>query len=211
LKRAIHSILICLLVGASGCASYISLGEPIDDVSRQAALIEACPSPDLSKVVFRTVIQWPGREISLVEVVKAFPDGRLSVAGVTDIGNTLYAVQIDPDGKGQVVSKSLPFSDRWLLDGLVAELLVPWNGPNQSCQLYKQPDGTRTLIRTDKRFTRMFIFDGAGCWSECRLLSNHRLVSQVSAEWDGESIPKVMRVHNRDKGYQTVRERVTSE
>jgi hypothetical protein len=77
----------------------------------------------------------------LTEIVKIPPDGGFSVAGVTDIGSTLYAVRVDPNATGRVIRKSLPFSDRWLLDGLVAELLVPWNGPTEACRLFRQSDG----------------------------------------------------------------------
>ncbi len=125
-------ILMALFLGGSGCAYQQSFGEPIDDVARRAALLQAYPRPNVSQAVFRTLIRWGKREVSLTEVVKASPDGGLSVAGITDIGSTLYAAQIDPNGRGHIINKSIPFSNRWLLDGLIAELLIPWNGPNEN-------------------------------------------------------------------------------
>lgn len=151
-----------------------------------------------------------GREISLVEIVKTFLEGGFSVAGVTDIGNTLYAVQIDPDGKGRVISKSLPFSDRWLLDHLVKELLIPWNGPQETSELYRLPDEGWALVHEENRLACMFVFDEIGNWTEFRRLAGGRLQSRISLEWDGGSTPNVMRVDNRDKHYRVVRERVSS-
>lgn len=201
--------MIFLLAGVSGCLSRQSLGEPIDDAPQRAALLSTHHRPDVPQAVFRTLVRWGGREVSLVEVVRVFPDGSFSVAGMTDIGNTLYAVQIAPDGTGHVVSKSLPFSDRWLLEGLVAELLIPWNGPDETCRLYRLPDGAWAMARADGRVTLVFIFDAAGNWREFRRLSGGRLVSQVFLEWDSGPVPGLMRVNNRDRHYQAVRETVS--
>lgn len=210
MRPAIWSILIGLLVGASGCLCPQSLGEPVDDTARRAALLASYRPPEAKRVVYRTVLRSGGREISLAEVVKVFPEGGVSVAGVTDIGNTLYAVQIDPDGKGRVVSKSLPFSDRWLLDHLVKELLIPWNGPQETSELYRLPDESWALIHEENRLTCMFVFDEMGNWTEFRRLAGGRLRTRISLEWDEGSTPNVMRVDNRDKHYRVVRERVSS-
>jgi hypothetical protein len=156
------------------------------------------------------VLRSGGREISLAEVVKKSPEGGFAVAGVTDIGNTLYAVQIDLDGKGRVISKSLPFSDRWLLDHLVTELLIPWNGPPETSEVYRLPDGGWALIHEENRLIHVFVFDETGNWTEFRRLAGGRLQSRTSLEWDEGSTPKVMRVDNRDKRYRVVRERVSS-
>ncbi len=210
MRSTIWSILIGLLVGASGCLCPPSLGEPVDDTARRAALLASYRPPEVLRAVYRTVIRLGGREISLAEVIKISPEGGFAVAGVTDIGNTLYAAQIDPDGTGRVISKSLPFSDRWLLDHLVRELLIPWNGPQETSQLYRLPDESWALIHEEPRLTCMFVFDRMGNWTEFRRLAGSRLHSRVSLEWDGESIPNVMRVDNRDRHYRVVRERVSS-
>jgi hypothetical protein len=145
----------------------------------------------------------------LTEIVRAAPDGGLAVAGITDIGSTLYAAQVGPDGRGHVVSNSLPFSNQWLLDGLVAELIVPWYGPNEACQLYKQSDGTWALACAEGRITRLFIFDEAGTWQQLCRLSGSRLLSRTFLEWDGQAVPRIMRVDNPGKHYHIVRERVS--
>lgn len=145
----------------------------------------------------------------MTEIVKIPPDGGFSVAGVTDIGSTLYAVRVDPNAAGRVIRKSLPFSDRWLLDGLVAELLVPWNGPTEACRLFRQPDGTWALVREVQNDVLMFTFDASGYWQGFRRFSGGRLHSRVSLEWDTESIPKVMRVDNPRNHYHVVREHVS--
>jgi len=210
LRPAIWSILIGLLVGASGCLCPPSLGEPVEDTARRAALLASYRPPQVQRVVYRTVLRSGGREISLAEVVKRSPEGGFSVAGVTDIGNTLYAVQIDPGGKGRVISKSLPFSDRWLLDHLVKELLIPWNGPQETSELYRLPDEGWALIHEEDRLADVFVFDERENWTEFRLLAGGRLQSRISLEWDEGSTPNVMRVDNRDKHYRVVRERVSS-
>ncbi|MBN1506024.1 MAG: hypothetical protein JW955_04215 [Sedimentisphaerales bacterium] len=211
MRCVIWIILSGAFAAASGCASYQSLGEPIDDASRRTALLQACPRPDVSEAIFRTLIRWGGREISLTEVVKAVPDGGAAVAGITDIGSTLYAAQIGPDGRGHVISNSLPFSDQWLLDGLVAELLVPWYGPNEACQLYRQPGNAWALACREGRITRLFTFDETGNWRQFCRLSGSRLLSRISIEWDGRSIPGIMRVDNPGKHYRVVRERVSGQ
>ena len=181
----------------------------MDDAVRQAALLRACRRPNVQEAVFRTLISWPGREVSVTEVVKIPPAGGFSVAGVTDIGSTLYAVRVDPNATGRVISKSLPFSDRWLLDGLVAELLVPWNGPTEACRLFRQSDGTWNLVREIGDDAYAFSFDAGGYWQGFRRFSGGHLHSRVSLEWDTESIPKLMRVDNPRNHYHVVRERVS--
>ncbi len=202
-------ILMTLLLGGSGCAYERSFGEPVDDAARRAVLLQAYPRPDVSQAVFRTLIRWGKREVSLTEVVKAFPDGSLSIAGVTDIGSTLYAAQIDPNGRGQVINKALPFSDQWLLDGLVAELLIPWNGPTQACRLYTQANNAWALVCQEQRITRVFIFDGAGNWRQFQQRRGDRVLSQAFLEWDGQRIPRIMRVDSTARHYHIVRERVS--
>jgi len=200
---------MALFLGGSGCAYQQSFGEPIDDVARRAALLQAYPRPNVSQAVFRTLIRWGKREVSLTEVVKTSPDGGLSVAGVTDISSTLYAAQIDPNGRGHIINKSIPFSNRWLLDGLIAELLIPWNGPNETCRLHRQADNTWAFVCQEQRIARVFIFDGAGSWQQFHRVKGSRLLSRAFLEWDGQPIPKIMRVDNTAERYQVVRERVS--
>ncbi len=208
MRHAARLILMCLLAAVCGCASQPPLGTPIDDTTRQTALLQAYRRPAVPQAVFRTVIRWGGRELSLTEVVQPAPQGGLSVAGVTDIGSTLYAAQIDAEGKGHVVTNALPFSNQWLLDGLVTELLVPWNGPNGTCRLYQSPDGTWTLNQSAGRDIRVFLFDEGGRWHEFRRFSGSHLCSRAWLEWDEGLVPKTVRVDNPDKHYRVVRERV---
>lgn len=196
-------------IAITGCAGRPSLGVPINDASRRTALLQAYHRPDVPKAVFRTLIRWGGREISLTEIVRVAPEGGAAVAGITDISSTLYAAQIGPDGRGRVISNALPFSDRWLLDGLVAELLIPWDGPNEACQLYKQPDDAWALACQEGCITRLFIFDGDGNWQQFSRLSGSRLLSRTSLQWDGQPVPRTMRVDNPGKHYHVVRERVS--
>ncbi|MCL5279422.1 MAG: hypothetical protein M1376_05910 [Planctomycetes bacterium] len=222
LKHAVWPILVYLLFNVGGCASLPSLGEPVNDAPRRAALLHACQRPQATEVVFRTLIHWPGREVSLTEVVKMTPEGGFRAAGITDIGSTLYAVQVAPNGASRVLSKSLPFSDRWLLDGLVAELLIPWQRPHEASQgtpnasarvgepqLYRQSDGTWTLVHHAGNDLHLFIFDADGNWKEVRRLSGGHLRYRASLEWDGEPIPKIIRVNNPGNHYRAVRERVS--
>lgn len=208
MTRAAWFILVGLLAATSGCAARQSLGEPVDNVARRAALLGAYQRPDVTKAVFRTLIRWGEREISLTEVVKPSPEGNLSVVGITDIGSTLYAAQIAPDGRGQVLSKSLPFSDRWLLEGLIADLLIPWNGPPETARLYRQPDGNWTLVCKERRTMRRFVFDAAGIWQRFDRLKGSRLLSRAIMEWDNAPLPRIIRIDNRAGHYHVVRERV---
>ncbi len=211
MKNAIRYILMCLLAGLSGCATYQSLGEPVDDPAQKTALLRACRKPDTSKAVFRTVLRWPGREVSLIEVVKPTGRGGLSMVGMTDISTTLYSVQIDPNGQGRVLSKNLPFSNQWLLDNLVAELLIPWRGPSERCRLHRLPDQTLALVGETESSVGLFLFDEAGHWREYRRLRGHRVQVQAFIEWDAQTIPKVIRLDNRGAHYHAVRERVENE
>lgn len=197
-----------LLFVVSGCALRQSLGEPIDDPARRTALLGTYRRPEVAEAVFRTLIRWGGREISLTEIVKPSPDGSLSVAGITDIGSTLYAAQIDPDSHGQILSKSLPFSDRWLLEGLIAELLIPWNGPPETSQLYERSDGTWAMACKKRRATHLFIFNEAGTWQYFHRLTGSRVLSRAVLEWDGDPVPRIMRIDNPGRHYHAIRERV---
>jgi hypothetical protein len=219
-KSAGGLILTCLLVGGWGCASHPPLGEPVEDAGRRAALLQAYHRPNVHEAVFRTLICWPGREVSLTEVVKIAPDGGFSAAGITDIGSTLYAVQVAPDGQGRVLSKVLPFSDEWLLDGLVAELLLPWHGPDEACRLFMDrasphdASGERgrspcLLVREVGDDLQAFLFDDGGRWRGLRRFDGGRLRCQVSLDWDDEPIPQRVQVDNPRHHYRTVRERVS--
>ncbi len=192
-----------------GCASNPSLGEPVNDAPRRAALLQACRRPHVTEAVFRTLIRWPGREISLTEIVKVPPEGGFRAAGITDIGSTLYAVQVAPNGESRVLSKSPPFSDRWLLDGLLTELLIPWKGPHEASQLHRQSDGDWALVHQVKDDIHIFVFDASGNWQRVRRLSGGHLRYRALLEWDAEPIPKIMRVDNPGNHYHTVRERVS--
>ena len=174
----------------------------------------------MSEAIYRTLICWPGREVSLTEVVKLSADGGFSVAGVTDIGSTLYAVQVAPDGQGRVLSKVLPFSDRWLLDGPVAELLLPWNGPDEACRLFvgraSPPDrsGDRecssySLVREVGSETEVFTLDAEGRWQGFRHFSGGHPRCQAVLEWDTQPLPKRMQVDNPRHHYHVIRERVS--
>ncbi len=208
MKRRACLILICLLAGIPGCAGSPPLGEPVDNAARRAALLAAWQRPEVSQAIFRTVIRWGSRELSLVEIVKPTPERGYSVAGITDVGNTLYAVQVDADGEGRVLSKSLPFSDRWLLEGPVTEVLIPWTGPAESSELRRLPDGTWALVDRGNRTTRMFVFDRTGTWRELRLLSGTRELIRASLEWNKGPVPGVVRVHNSHNHYHAVRENI---
>jgi hypothetical protein len=219
-KNAGGLILTGLLFVSLGCASHPPLGEAVEDAARRAALLQAYHRPNVRQAVFRTLICWPGREVSFTEVVKVAPDGGFSVAGITDIGSTLYAVQIAPDGQGRVLSKVLPFSDEWLLEGLVAELLLPWHGPDETCQLFvgrASPHDTLgergrspyILAREAGDETQVFTFDANGRWQDFRRFSGGHLRCRASLEWDGQSLPQRMEVDNRRSHYRTIRERVS--
>ncbi len=189
----------------------------MNDAARRAALLQACPAPrggaarpaQVTEVVFRTLIRWPGREMSLTEIVKVPREGGFRAAGITDIGSTLYAVQVAPNGERRVLSKSLPISDRWLLDGLLTELLIPWDRPHEASQLHRQSDGTWILAHQVGHDIHLFVFDADGNWKEVRRLSGGRLRYRASLEWDGEPIPKIIRIDNPGSHYRAVRERVS--
>jgi len=192
-----------------GCACPRSLGPVVDDPAQRALLLQAHQRPDVSRAVFQTVVRWPGRALSLTEIVKRHPDEGYSVVGVSDVGSTLYAVRIATDGQGEVVSKSLPFSDRWLLDGFVAELLVPWTGPDETSELHELSDGTTALAQEEGRLRHVYLFDASGQWVEFQRLSGCRLRCQMSLEWGEGDLPTTMRVENAQKHYRAVRENVS--
>jgi hypothetical protein len=209
LRIVICTILFCLLICASGCVCRQNFGEPSDDLSRRAAFRNESKYPDVNEVTFRTIIHWGSREISVVEVVKVFKEEGFSVAAVTDIGTTLYSARIDKDRKGRIVRNALPVSSAWLLENLIAELLIPWNGPGDMCKLYKQPDGKWAMVDEADSTAKIFIFDEAGKWLEFQRISGCRVRCRVSFEWGQSRIPKVMRVDNFDKHYKLVREVVS--
>ncbi len=211
MTHTVRAILIFLLTGICGCRCHQPVGQLLDDPDRRAGLLRAYERPNARKVVFRSLVQWPGREVSLVEVVKVFPEGGFAIAGITDVGSTLYAVRIDSGGKASVVSKSLPFSDKWLLEGLVAELLVPWRGPGQDDGLYRLDGGALAFIRQQDHAALVFVFDEGGQWRQFRRFSSCRLRSRTLLEWDRGSVPAVMRTDNLDNRYHVVRERVSTD
>ena len=198
-----------MLTGVSGCMCRQNFGEPSDDLSRRAALLNGSKYPDANEVTFRTIIHWGGREISLVEVVKVFQEGGFSVAAVTDIGTTLYSARIDKGGKGRIISNALPVSARWLLENLITELLIPWNGPGVTCRLYRLPEEKWAMVDHADNAAKIFIFNDAGKWLEFRRTSGCRVRCRASFEWGQRRVPKVIRVDNLDKHYKVVRESIS--
>jgi hypothetical protein len=210
LKRLIAVIPILGLMVA-GCAGPRALGPAVDDPGRRASLLKACERPAATRGVFQTVVRWPGRELSLTEIVKRHPDGGYSVAGVSDVGSTLYAARVTDDGRGEIVSKSLPFSDRWLLEGFVAELLVPWSRPDETSQLHETADGTFALVQNEERLRHVYLFDASGQWVAYRRLAGSRQRYEVSLEWSAGPLPTTMRVENNQRHYRAVRENVSTQ
>ena len=210
MSRLIRSIPVLGLL-VLGCACPRPLGPAVDDPAQRALLLQACPRPDVSRAVFQTVVRWPGRALSLTEIVKRHPDEGYSVVGVSDVGSTLYAARVAANGQGEVISKSLPFSDRWLLEGFVAELLVPWTGPAETSELHELSEGATALAQEEGRLRRVYLFDAAGQWVGLQRRSGCRLRCQVSLEWGDGALPTTMRVENAQKHYRAVRERVSIE
>ncbi len=196
------------LIGLSGCARPVSLGRLIHDPAQQAQLRLGVNSTELSEGMFRTLISWGPRQMAFVELVKKNAQGGLSVAALTDVGSTLYAVQIDPNGATRVIRKSLPFSDQWLLDGLVAELLILWQRPPANSHLHQLNPDQRALVLQEGQGTKLYVFDRSDRWVEYQRLWRRRSQCHISLEWDSDPLPKLMRVHNSKKHYRVLRERL---
>ena len=208
MKYLTHFIPIFALAVA-GCAGPLALGPVVDDPARRTSLLRVCERSDPARAVFQTVVRWPGTALSLTEIVKHHPGGGYSVAGVADVGKTLYAARVRADGRGRIISKSLPFSDRWLLEGFVAELLVPWTQPDESSELHELADGTFALVQKEGRLNHVYLFDASERWVGYRRLSGTRLRYRVLLEWGEGPLPATMRVENVQKHYRAVRENVT--
>ena len=209
--KPLIAIIPILSLVVAGCAGPRALGPALDDPARRAALLRACERPDAARGVFQTVVRWPGRELSLTEIVKRHRDGGYSVAGISDVGSTLYAARVAADGRGEIVSKSLPFSDRWLLEGFVAELLVPWNRPDETSQLHEMAEGAFALVQTEDRLRHIYLFDAAGQWVGYQRLTGSRRRYEVSLEWGEGPLPTTMRVENSQRHYRAVRENVSTQ
>jgi len=118
-----------------------------------------------------------------------------------DIGSTLYAAQVGRTVAG-VISNSLPFSDQWLLDGLVAELLVPGMDPTDlpTAQTTRQ-----CLVLACKRAashvssSSMRLETGSSSTD-----SQVSLLSRTFLDWDGEPSKDHAR-DNSGKNYHAVR------
>lgn len=209
MKIAAITILLSLLTGLSGCRCRQNFGEPSTNLSRREALLHSYKSPEASEVTFQTLMHWDGREISLVEVVKVFPQGGFSIAGVSDIGKTLYSAQIGREGKGRIISNTLPVSDQWLIENLITELLIPWNGPDETYRLYQLPEGRWAMVNGAEDDSKVFIFDKEGKWLEYRRILNCRLKCRELFEWAERGVPKIIRVDNFEKNYRIVRESIS--
>ncbi len=210
MKNYLSLLWIVGLIGLSGCAQPVSMGRQIHDTAQQAALRLGIHSAEAPEGTFRTLVCWGSRQMSFVEIVKKHAEGGLSVAAVTDLGNTLYAIQVDPNGEASVIRKSLPFSDQWLLDGLVAELLILWHRPPENSHLHQLNPEHQALVFQEGRSAQMYVFDRVGRWIEYQRLWRRRPQCRVSLEWDNDSnsLPRLMRVNNSRKHYRVVRERM---
>jgi len=185
-------------------------GRLSDDSAKLKALLDSSKSPQVSESSFQTILRWGGREISFVEVVKMFPQDGFSVVAVSDIGKTLYSARIDKTGGGKIISNVLPVSDKFILENLIAELLVLWDVPDENSRLYVQPDGKWALVSDIGKTVKVYIFDDAGNWLEFRRISSCWLKCKESFEWKQNRVLKLMRVENYDKHYKITREFISS-
>jgi len=194
----------------SGCAA-VPLGEVVEDPVRKVRLLDTFPDPNVSKVIYHTVLHWPGRELSLVEVVKAEASGSLAVAGLTEMGNTLYTARADRNGEVKILQNNLPLSDGWLTSGPVAELMLPWRGPTTEALLRRAADGSWRLWQEDPSGDRLYILGPEHSWDEVQLLSGRKLRSRTTFEWDAESVPLRLRTTHHKHHYKALRERAAVE
>jgi hypothetical protein len=209
LKITAITILLSLFIGLSGCRCGQNFGELSTNLTRRETILNSYKSPEASEVTFQSLIHWGGHEIFLIEVVKVLPQGGFSVAGVSDIGKTLYSAQIEREGKGRIISNALPVSERWLMENLITELLIPWNGPDETYQLYQISEGRWAMVNGAEDDSKVFIFDKEGKWLEYRRILNCRLKCRESVEWAEKGVPKVIRVDNFEKNYNIVRESIS--
>lgn len=209
---SVRTVLLLSVTGTllTGCAS-VPLGEVVEDPAQKAHLLETFPEPQVSKVVYHTVLHWPGRELSLVEVVKAKDAGVLAVAGLTEMGNTLYTARAHRDGDVEILQNNLPLSDGWLTSGPVAELLLPWRGPTASSVLRRADDGTWRLWQEETAGDRLYTLGQDGTWEGVLLLSGTRLRSRSTFEWDDQPIPLRTHTTHHKHHYRSVRERASVE
>jgi hypothetical protein len=207
-----RAVFLLTVVGVllSGCAG-VPLGEVVEDPARKARLLDTFPDPNVSKVIYHTVLHWPGRELSLVEVVKAEASGSLAVAGLTEMGNTLYTARADRAGDVKILQNNLPLSDGWLTNGPVAELMLPWRRPTADAVLRRAGDGSWRLWQEDPAGDRLYILGPEHAWNEVQLLSGRRLRSRTTLEWDTESVPLRLRTTHHRHHYQALRERASVE
>jgi hypothetical protein len=196
---------LCLL---AGCAQ-VPLGVPIDNPQLHQQLRGQIRVPDVNQVVFQTVVRWPGREVSLVEIVKEEPAGTLSVAGLSDIGNTVYTVRFNEAGDAEVLKNQLPLSNTWLVEGLVADLLVPWQHPFAFAELRRLDSGAWMLLQESETGQELFVFDEDRQWEQYGRLRGKRVLSQTVLYWDGETVPHKTTTENKRYHFRTVRERAS--
>ena len=199
-------VLSCL----GGCAQ-IPLGQAINHPEQKERLLDQSHPPHVTQVVFHTVLQWPGRALSLTEIVKVEDTGVMSVVGLSDMGQTLYAIRLPGHNEAELLKKNLPFSDSWLLEGLVPGLVTPWQRPLAHAELGRLADGSWRLLQDSPGGRTMFVFDMEGRRSQVLMLSGKRLVSRTTMEWDRQAVPLRMITENKRHHYRAIRERASIE
>lgn len=107
----------------------------------------------------------------------------------------------------QILQNNLPLSDDWLIQGPLAEVLLPWTPPGDGAELRRGEDGAWRLLDDD----RLYILGPDEVWAEVWQLSDGRVRSRSEMEWDTEALPRRMRTTHRRHHYRSVRERASVE
>lgn len=141
MKQLSLAIFLCaLLCAATGCRGVRVDLVPIK--AAEAAHIAPQTTIPTDSAAWRVMMRRGKRDIVFTVLTESHKDEGLRVAGLSDLGNTLFLADVAPDGHVTVLSNKTGVSGKRLENSFVRDAIVPFVYINpENAQAYKTEDG----------------------------------------------------------------------
>ncbi|HDP33650.1 MAG TPA: hypothetical protein ENN29_00910 [Candidatus Hydrogenedentes bacterium] len=193
MRRFAHAALAVLAaLSAGGC-----LGKRVDlrpvSPAQEVFIPLQCQAEPPDAVTWRVLLQRGKRESVFTVLVEQHYDGELRVAGISDLGTTLFLGVAHNNGNMTVHANKTGMSDRRLSQTVLLDATIPFLIPPEHAACHMLDDGRLALVaRPAPRRSHIFVYDPDGRLVEFWRLRRKRLVHSarcdVPGSWNGYAV-----------------------
>jgi hypothetical protein len=164
--RRFISIMGISLAALAGCNGVVhNGGTPFNSPDLIDALCKKTAEmyPVGMRATHRAILTTRGRESALTGVVHSKPDGTIRLAGISDLGRTVFCVSRWPDGKATVERRLPVLSDSALINGPLRDVeAIYFRRPPKNAILEQRDGGLVSLVSGKGSGRREeFLFDAS--------------------------------------------------